>query len=179
MDFLHKQLFETPTWMLDKDILNKIESAGTMDRIRRTQTRILNQLMDFGRMARIIENESLHGNEAYTLVQMMTDLRRGIWQELYTGNPIDAYRRNLQRAYIDRLAYLMTEEQSAPSPSSWRSSSVTRVLVSQSDIRSVARAQLLNLKSAIGNAMPEAKDQNTRYHLIDAVERINAVLDPK
>ncbi|MGB0260154.1 MAG: zinc-dependent metalloprotease [Flavobacteriaceae bacterium] len=177
MDFLHKQLFETPTWMLEKDILNKIESAGTMDRIRRTQTRILNQLMDFGRMARIIENESLHGSDAYTLVQMMTDLRRGIWQELYTGNPIDAYRRNLQRAYIDRLAYLMTEDQTPISPSS--RSNRTRVLVSQSDIRSVARAQLLNLKSAIGNAMPEAKDQNTRYHLIDAVERINAVLDPK
>ena len=177
MDFLHKQLFETPTWMLEKDILNKIESAGTMDRIRRTQTRILNQLMDFGRMARIIENESLHGSDAYTLVQMMTDLRRGIWQELYTGSAIDAYRRNLQRAYIDRLAYLMTEDQTPISPSS--RSNRTRVLVSQSDIRSVARAQLLNLKSAIGNAMTEAKDQNTRYHLIDAVERINAVLDPK
>jgi uncharacterized protein YgbK (DUF1537 family) len=71
----------------------------------------------------------------------------------------------------------MTEDQTPISPSS--RSNRTRVLVSQSDIRSVARAQLLNLKSAIGNAMTEAKDQNTRYHLIDAVERINAVLDPK
>lgn len=179
MAFLHKQLFETPTWMLDKNILNKIESAGTMDRIRRTQTRVLNQLMDFGRMARMIENESLHGYKAYTLVQMMTELRRGIWRELYTGDSIDAYRRNLQRAHIDRLAYLMTEDQAAPNPSSWRSIGQTRVLVSQSDIRSVARAQLLNLKRAVANAMPQASDQNTRYHLIDATERINAVLDPK
>ena len=179
MAFLHKQLFETPTWMLDNNILNKIESAGTMDRIRRTQTRILNQLMDFGRMARMIENESLHGDKAYTLVQMMTEMRRGIWRELYTGDSIDAYRRNLQRAHIDRLAYLMTEDQAAPNPSSWRSIGQTRVLVSQSDIRSVARAQLLNLKRAVANAMPQASDQNTRYHLIDATERINAVLDPK
>ena len=28
MNFLHNQLFETPTWMINKDILNKIEFAG-------------------------------------------------------------------------------------------------------------------------------------------------------
>ena len=73
----------------------------------------------------------------------------------------------------------MTEDQAAPNPSSWLSIGQTRVLVSQSDIRSVARAQLLNLKRAVANAIPQASDQNTRYHLIDATERINAVLDPK
>ena len=41
---------------------------------------------------------------------MMNDLQNGLWSELAKGK-IDTYRRNLQRAYIERLSYLMTESQ--------------------------------------------------------------------
>ena len=111
MNFLQKQLFETPYWMIDVNILNKIEFAGNTNRIRATQSRTLNNLLDFGRMARMIENEAINGPEAYTLLEMMSDLKRGIWREIYTNQKIDVYRRNLQLAYLDRINYVMTEEQ--------------------------------------------------------------------
>ena len=97
--------------MLEEEILNKIDFAGAVDRMRRTQTRIINSILDFGRMARMIENEALNGTQAYTLVSMMNDLQDGLWSELSKGIKIDTYRRNLQRAYIDRLSYLMTDSQ--------------------------------------------------------------------
>ena len=178
LQFLQEELFATPYWMLDKNIFNKIEFAGALDRMRRTQTGTLNRLLSFDRMARMSENEALHGNDAYSLTQMMTELRKGIWAELYNNKNIDVYRRNLQRAYIDRLAYLMTESQEPLKGSVRRYSNRTRVLVSQSDIRAVSRAQLVNLKTAVSKRLPSVKDQNTRYHLQETLVRIDAILDP-
>ncbi|MDG1967084.1 MAG: zinc-dependent metalloprotease, partial [Flavobacteriaceae bacterium] len=68
MNFLNDQLFETPTWMIDNNILNKIEFAGITNRIRSTQSRTLNSILDFGKMARLIENEAINGKAAYTLI---------------------------------------------------------------------------------------------------------------
>ncbi len=178
LQFLQNELFETPKWMLDKNIFNKIEFAGALDRMRRMQTGTLNRLLTFDRMARMLENEALNGNDAYSLTQMMGELRKGVWAELYSSSTIDMYRRNLQRAYIDRLEYLMTESQEQLSGSARRYSNRTRVLVSQSDIRAVSRAQLVNLKAAIGKSLAGVKDQNTRYHLQESVVRIDAILDP-
>src|SRR5690606_37045161 len=132
MEFLQEQLFSTPEWMLDQEIFNKIEFDGSVERVRSTQERTLNNLLDFGRMARLIENEQINGQNAYSLLDMMTELRNGIWSELRGGGSIDTYRRNLQRAYIDRMEYLMTEEQ-APIPSRYRAwMSVSVVDVAQS-----------------------------------------------
>ncbi len=179
MQFINNELFKTPTWMLDKNIIGKTEYTGTVERIRGLQARTLNNILDFSRMARVIENETLNGNNAYTLISMMTDLRRGVWSELRTGRKIDTYRRNLQRAYIDRLNYLMTtEKQNLPS---FRSPyfKPTRINISQSDIRSVARAELQTLKRDIRSSIAMTSDRMSRYHLQDAVERIDMILDPK
>jgi hypothetical protein len=178
MQFLQEQLFTTPTWMLDNDIFNKIEFAGVLDRMRRTQTGTLNRLLSFDRLARISENEALNGSDAYAMIEMMAALRKGIWSELYSNTAIGIYRRNLQRAYIDRLAYLMTESQEPLEGYARRYSNRTRVLVSQSDIRAVSRAQLVKLKKAINTSLTGTTDQNTRYHLQEAVVRIDAILDP-
>jgi hypothetical protein len=178
MQFLQNELFATPSWLLDNDIFNKIEFAGVLDRMRRTQTGTLNRLLTFDRLARISENEALNGNKAYTMIQMMTELRRGIWSELYSTKTIGIYRRNLQRAYIDRLAYLMTESQEPLTGAARRYSNQTRVLVSQSDIRAVSRAQLVNLRTAISNRLSSASDQSTRYHLQESMVRIDNILDP-
>lgn len=178
MQFLQDELFATPDWLLDNEIFNKIEFAGVLDRMRRMQTGTLNRLLSFDRLARISENEALHATKAYSMIQMMTELRKGIWSELYTNETIGIYRRNLQRAYIDRLEYLMTESQEPLKGAARRYSNQTRVLVSQSDIRAVSRAQLVNLKAAIGKSLASVSDQSTRYHLQESLVRIEHILDP-
>ena len=179
MNFVQQELFKTPTWLIDSNIFNKVESAGSVERLRRAQVRALNNILDFGRMARVIENETLNGNNAYTLINMMRDLRRGIWSELPSGRKIDTYRRNLQRAYIERLDFLMKNEQSVV-PARFRSFvRRTSVDVSQSDIRPVVRGELINLRANIRGAIGRTPDRLSRYHLQDALERINDILDPK
>lgn len=178
LSFINKQLFNTPEWLIDTNIFNKIEYSGSVERVRSMQARTLNNILSLGKMARMIENESLNGNNAYTLTEMMRDLRNGIWSELNTGKNIDTYRRNLQRAYIDRLEYLMTAETpKSPSPNS-SYIKFTPVNTSQSDIRAVVRAELNTLKRLI-NSRLGGRDSMSRIHLKDAVERINTILDPQ
>ena len=105
MVFMQEQLFKTPEWLIDQEIFNKIQYSGSVERIRATQERYLNNILHLGKMARIIENETINGSEAYGLLEMMQDLRRGIWSETRSGKSIDTYRRNLQKAHIDRLEY--------------------------------------------------------------------------
>ena len=179
MDFIQRQLFTTPEWLLDQNIFNKIENSGSVERVRALQVRTLENILSLDKMARIIENETANGKNAYAIIDVTKDLRNGIWSELRAGKKIDTYRRNLQKAHIDRLAYLMTADNLTPPKGRWGSRQYTVLNTSQSDIRSIARAEMNQLKRDIRNAIPRTSDSMSRYHLQDALVRIEMVLDPK
>jgi len=155
LQFLHNQLFSTPYWMIDKSILSKIQASGSLEKIRSMQVRTLNDVLAFDRLARMIENETLNGYNAYTIYEMLEDLRKGLWQEVYQGNTPDTYRRNLQRAHVERLGYLLNEEQNLRQGQ--LQSSITRVDVSQSDIRAAARAELTQIYDLANKKQKTAK----------------------
>jgi hypothetical protein len=172
MAFLQQQLFETPEWLIDQEIFNKIESDGGIERIRGTQVRALNDVLDFGRMARLMENEEVNGREAYGLLEMMTGLRKGIFSELPRGQTIDRYRRNLQRAYVERLKFIMNNDQGL------RGRFGSSIDVAQSDIRPIIRAELETLLRDSKRASNSTGDRLSRIHLRDLSERIELILNP-
>ncbi|MBL6592346.1 MAG: zinc-dependent metalloprotease [Flavobacteriaceae bacterium] len=176
--FLNTHLFETPDWIIEKNILDKIEFAGITNRIRSIQSSYLNSLLDFGRMARMIENEALNGTNAYTLSQMMNDLKKGLWKELYKKEKIDVYRRNLQRSYINRLGYLMKNQQEIRSGSYW-SNYITPIKVDVSDVRSITMSVLVDLKKDILKYSKKYSDKNLKAHLNYCIELINNALITK
>ena len=161
MDFLQKQLFTTPTWLIDEEVFSRTESSGNVDRIRGFQSRTLNTVLDVARMKRMIDNETINGSEAYTVSSMLKDLRNGIWSELRNGRSIDTYRRNLQRAYLTRMGTLANDN-----------------TASQSDVRSLVRAELETLKRSV-RAAAGSSSGIRRAHLLDALDRIENILDPK
>ncbi len=171
--FLNEQLFETPTWMLDNNIFGKIEYTGAVERIRSMQSRILNSALSVDRMGRMIENETLNGNDAYSVISLFSDLRKGVWSELYNGKSIDTYRRNLQKAHVERLGFLLNDANDARGRGELGS-----VSANQSDIKSIARGELKRIQRDAKNA---SNSGNTlrRYHLQDVVDRIDMILDPK
>ena len=175
MQFMHQQLFTTPYWMLDKNILSKTKAVGSVERIRSMQVRSLNSILAFDRLARVIENETLNGNNAYGLTTMMEDLRKGLWKEVKQGKTPDTYRRNLQRAHIERLGYLLKEEQKL-SDNQRRYGGVTQIDVSQSDIRAAARAELNSLYQLVNRKRKTANGMG-KAHLEDAKSSIAKLLD--
>jgi len=125
-------------------------------------------------MQRMSESEVFDA-DAYPLATYLDDLRAGVFSELDSGEAIDPYRRNLQRAYIERLEYLMTEE--PPAPPAAFGNSITRVDVSQSDIRPLARAQLDEIAQDSRRAAGRTNDRVTRAHLEDLSARAAAILE--
>ena len=176
--FINDQAFMTPGWMLDQNVLNKFDNAGIVDRLRRTQVGVLNGILDFGRLNRVIDNSVKNGVNAYPMDELFSDLRNGIWAELKTGANLDTYRRNLQRAYIERMSYLLNENET-PVPPQFAAFAGPQIDVSQSDIRPMARQELKLLAVQVRSALPRYSNPVLRAHLDDVLVRIAEALDPK
>jgi hypothetical protein len=161
--FLNDNAFATPTWALKPEILRRIEPAGALARVNAAQERILNSLLSNTRFDRLVEQEAIDGAAAYRPADFLSDVRKGIWSEV-EGGPvrIDAYRRNLQNSYIDLLSLKLNGRPAVTD-----------------DYRALIRAELRDLNSAIGAAMPRTLDRQTRAHLADARDQIAKALDPK
>lgn len=176
--FINEQAFKTPTWMLSNSTLGKFDNAGIVERLRRTQVGVLNGILDFSRLSRIIDNSAKNGAEAYSLPELLSDLRTGIWSELASGSNIDTYRRNLQRAYIERMSYLLNENEPVLTPQ-MAAFMGPQMDASQSDVRPLARYELKSLAVQIKAAQAKFTSTVLRSHLDDALVRINDALDPK
>lgn len=162
--FLNEQLFATPSWLVDAEILSRIQQDGLVEDMRSIQVRILNRLTMEDMLMRLIENEALNGSDAYTVTELFTDMRRGIWGELYNGRRIDTYRRNLQKEHIDRLGELINLEEEK---------------FANSDIPSIAMATLSRLERDVRSGLGRQNDATSRFHLQDIQRRIDAILNPK
>ena len=161
--FLNENAFATPTWMIRPEILRRIETDGTISRIRVTQQGLLSQLLSSARFARLIEQEEID-RTSYRAVDLLTDVRKGVWSELNGTSAIriDAFRRNLQRTYLD----LMNDKLNGRAP-------VT------DDQRPFIRGELKALNGEIGRAIARTTDRAVRLHLEDAHDLIVKILDPK
>lgn len=178
MNWLDRQVFTTPDWMLNQDLLRRIEGVGMVDRVRRYQVGAINTLLDPQRMGRMIEAEVMLGDATYTLPEMLGDLRASVWKELGSGQNIGAFRRNLQRGHVARLEYLM--ENDAPAPSAFLAPyGYAPISVEQSDIRAYVRGELQDIHRDIGRALARTRDRTTRLHLADMEARIEDILDNK
>lgn len=177
MSFLSTHAFTPPTWAYNEDILSRINQADFVDTFRSVQASVLNNILDSQRLARLIEYDE-RSDISYSPYEFMDDVRASVWSELSDGSAISVYRRNLQRAYLERLEELMTEE--LPTiPARFRERiGWTQVNVSQSDIRPMVREQLEDLQADAQRAVSRTGDRATVVHLKDVDRRIEDILDP-
>lgn len=162
--FLADKAFTTPAWVLKPEVLRRIEPNGALERVKMSQQRVLSSLMSSARFARLVEQEAMDGAAAYRPVDFLSDVRRGIFSEIEgTGAiRIDAYRRNLQRAYIDLMGDKLNGRQAVTD-----------------DQRPLIRGELRALSADVTRALARATDRTSRLHLEDVRDQIAKVLDPK
>jgi len=176
--FLNKQLFTTPLWLINSAEINKFDNGTLLTGIKNVQTRTLGSILSPARIARLLDNETKNGiTGAYTLPDLFKDLHAGIYP---AGRP-DAFKRNLQRSYVEKLALLMTKDMEFP-PSvpmdAFANSGITPVNVSLSDIRPLVRVELKSLL-VLAKSRAVAGDNITKAHYDDLAIRINDILYPK
>lgn len=179
-EFLNKQLFATPSWLVDKEIFNRT-GINALSTIGGLQDAILNRVLSTRNLSKLIDAEETEGSNAYSIKDLFSDLKKGIWTELPGRSKIDVYRRNLQKSYINILDDLLN-----PPKTGGSSGIVIMVLgagsttsTEKSDIRSVVRAHLGSLRNEIKAAAGTTADPMSRYHLQDIVTRIDNSLNPK
>lgn len=161
--FLNANAFHVPAYLVNPEILRRVQASGALPRIRTAQTRVLDALLSGARLARLTEQEAIDGAKAYRPTDFLRDVRKGVWSEMYAQAPVrvDAYRRNLQRAYIDVLADRSNGRQTAPD-----------------DARAFFRGELRVLDADLRLARARAADSATRMHVDDVRTQIARALDP-
>jgi hypothetical protein len=169
--FLEAQVFTTPAWLHDREILDRIGPVGQIQTLGGRQARILNELMDARRLVRMADMEILQPETAYPVAEFVPDVRAAVFGDMGRRQAIDGYRRALQRAWLEQVETLMTEE---PPTSRFSGPPVD---VSRSDVRPVLRAELMALRDDAAAAAEGAADPMTRIHLSDLVVRIDDLLD--
>ena len=159
--FLNEKAFQTPSFMVRPEILRRIEPSGVLTRIRNSQRSVLSFLLDSGRFTRLVEQKAID-DTAYGAEQFLADLRQGVWSELDSDDvTTDAFRRNVQRVYLDLLDSRINGNNSG-----------------FNDMRALLSAELRTLSSQVGSSMRNVEDQATAAHLNDVQMQIAAILDP-
>jgi hypothetical protein len=177
--FLNKQLFTTPYWLMSDSILNKISSPNSGDPISPIQSGVLSSLLSTNRLNSLLLSANRYGQKkVYTVVDLLADVRKGVWGELDTHKPTDAWRRALQKTYVESLISIVN-------PSTGSSAGFGGLVIffgpntKNTDLPSIAREELTVLREKIVAAIPLTTDRLTKYHLQDLAQRIKKALDPK
>ena len=171
--FLNNQLFKTPMWLLDQNVLSKIRPENGVEAIKSIQDGTLSSLLAGDRLVRLLETSS-QNKANYSVDELMSDLRRGIFSEIRTNAPIDIYRRNLQKLFVSKLIETMSSEKTNVATFGGR-----RIVLADTDIPSIARGQLNELKNQLRAAAAVSTDRLTKFHLNDLVARIENAMKPK
>ncbi|MBO9154651.1 zinc-dependent metalloprotease [Chitinophaga sp. GCM10012297] len=174
VSFLQAQLFTTPDWLINKDILTRVK-ADAPSLILSRQEAILGRLLSTSTLNKMLNAETLEPG-AYKASEYLSDLKKGVFSELAARKPIDIYRRNLQKAYVNALANLLEKPNTTGVPPQFAAMFPNPT---RSDASSLARAQLSSIRSEARSAAAGSGDAMTRYHLQDLADRISSALEPK
>ncbi len=179
--FLNDKVFATPAYLIKPEIASRIEAGGMINRINNAQSRVLNTVFDDGRLNRLLEAEAVAQNkgDVYTLSNLLDDTRRGVWSEVYSGRPADAFRRELQNDYLTTIGNKLNVQPEPPAVTAQRLQfGFPRVLASD-DAKSQLRGTLVLLRNDLRAAAGRSGDRATQLHFQGSIKRIDDILDPK
>lgn len=162
VNFINQQLFTTPEWYLNNEILARIDETGGAERIRSMQENVIRNMLAQDRLKRITENMALNGDNAYSIIEYFTDMSNAIMSEFKLNQKTDIYRRNLHRTYFEALSNLMNQALNE---------------LKQTDVIAANRATLSNIKKWLINY--KTSDPLSKNHADDLVERVENILNPK
>jgi hypothetical protein len=164
---------------LAPDYLDRAESAGgptdfaVPQRLLDLQRAVLAYLMSDGLAARVLDSAAKVDQPelAFHLSEIHQRLADDVWRELKQGGGISAARRELQRDYVNRLAFALVR----PSPAA------------RTDARGYARVQARSLLTRLESAQRQAEkpakpgnalttDAQTRAHLADTIDTLKQAL---
>lgn len=172
--FLNKQVFATPYWLLNKSMMSRVDYGTINNRIMETQNQTLIGLLETYGFARMIDDEIKNGSNAYTVNDLLSDLRGAI----FSAETPDVFKRALQRGYADRLGVLVKLDKPVVE-SPYATMGITPYNPNASDMRILVRAELKKLNTKVKALQAAATNPLIKSHYEDLADRINRSLYPK
>jgi hypothetical protein len=168
--FINAYGFQAPSFITDAAVVRRIEPNGMVGRVNELQTRLLGALWSNARMQRLTDYAAVparlrdrSARDAYTVNDLLGDIRTGIWGELATPRVrIDPYRRALQASYLAQAGEKLRD-----------------TLAASTDAASVMRAELMTLRGELTRAESRAADPITKAHVQSMLSRVKTLLDPR
>ncbi|PPZ90849.1 hypothetical protein C3729_10525 [Cloacibacterium normanense] len=170
LKFLSENVFTTPNWLLKTSVLTKIDKSP-VEVVENLQKIVLNRVLSEGVLNKLYEGESLDAN-AYAVYDYLQDIKNSVFSELKSSSKIDIYRRNLQKNFVETLI----ARTQASKPSTGRNA---ETISDNSDVKSLTRGVLREIKADASKNAQNAQDAVTKYHLEDLVYRIDKALEVK
>lgn len=171
--FFDKELFTTPTWLLNANIQDS-DMDPTFDPkqnptgsnfVEDMQIKTLNTLLDITVLHQILANQTRFGKGTYTVSEHLNGVHNSIWKELKSPSvKMDTYRRNLQKSYVGALLDVVISK--VPG-------------TTETDVYSLVKAELKGLQNNLKQAIPKTHDSLNKYHLMDLENRISKVINAK
>ncbi len=121
LKFLLDEVLTYPKWLFDTEVgeytyllrntpLGVVENAPTQV-LKNAQSYILWDLLGNTRLMRMLENESVNGKKAFTVVDLMDGLHRSIFATTERGALPDVMTRALQKNFVDALITAAAESE--------------------------------------------------------------------
>jgi hypothetical protein len=155
--FMNRQFFKTPRWLLDSNIINKIHSPVDGSTVAYMQSSFMASLLDGDRLKRLATSADQFGVQCYQPNELLNDIEQYIFSEWSNKAPIEYYRRNIQKAYIDAL--------------------IVDCKNKHVDVSLLAYGHLSQLKKQIGQITGSYQDIVSKYYLQMLDATISKVLN--
>ena len=123
LQFIMDEALIYPTWLFDTELskytyLLKNTPMGTVENaptqvLKNAHSYFFWDLLSNNRLMRMLENESIHGKEAFTAVELMDMLHKHVFGITERGGVPDVMARSLQKNFVDALVNAASESHTA------------------------------------------------------------------
>lgn len=172
--YLLDDALNTPKWLTDPAVLNRIRVFDVAAPVITTQNQILTSMMSPLRFRLLEDAEMVKRGSGMEANQYLATIQSGVFRELKSGKPVvDVYRRELQRAYIEQLKGFSGETQRINNANAAQAFMYSDISI---DLRPAAIQSLKDLKRDLNSARPKLVDQPTRLHMAQLDREITQIL---
>jgi len=163
--YLNRQLFNPPLWLYPANITTRLDVSAIED-IAEQQNNVLNTLLSPG-MLYNLGKKAMTSKNPYPVAEFMDDLGIGTWHNFTGDKVMDTYLRNLQRAYLEKLARLINPKEMEDGKA--------MTTFQRIDVKLEALAHIKKIRLKINQLIPASSNIN-KAHLSDMLMQINKII---
>ena len=167
LEFIIRELINTPKWILQPDFLNKFHLPRTMDEIEDSQIMAIEFMITGERLKSILNAEERFGKDkTLTLDEVLDRMRNAIfggWSENSVHS--DVYLRGMQRRYVNNLFVILFEGNNPR--------------YNGSDIIRIVTSEINKIRKILSDSQSKAADPVTESHIVSLgirIDRLNSIL---